>query len=63
MAFDVTKPWVVWRSCARGGWEGAKTFRWHWVARLYAWEHTKRGWFAYRVKPTEEWTKHRGSLA
>jgi hypothetical protein len=53
---DWTKPWAVWRSTQRGGQQGVKTFRWRWLARLYAWEHTKRGWFIYEVKPSSEWT-------
>lgn len=25
--------------------------RWEWLARLRAWEHTKRGWFTYKAVP------------
>lgn len=27
-----------------------REFRWRWLARLYAWERTKRGWFRYEVR-------------
>jgi hypothetical protein len=40
----------VWRTTALGGEVYVRTFRWRWLARLYAWEHTKRGWFRYRVR-------------
>lgn len=44
------KPFEVWRSTWRGGWEFAARFRRRRLARLYAWEHTKRGWFTYEVR-------------
>jgi hypothetical protein len=31
--------------------EPRMTYRWRWLARLVAWEHTKRGWFRYEVRP------------
>jgi hypothetical protein len=40
----------VWRTSWVSGQILERTFRWRWLARLYAWEHTKRGWFHYEVK-------------
>jgi hypothetical protein len=40
----------VWRTMWGGGQMFERSFRWHWLARLYAWEHTNRGWFRYEVR-------------
>lgn len=47
----------IWRSSFYGGWVLEHTTRWRWWARLWAWEHTTRGWFRYEVReagPEEE---------
>ena len=40
----------VWRTSNPSGEVLVRTFKWRWVARLYAWEHTKRGWFRYTAR-------------
>lgn len=42
------KRYEVWRTTTTG-FTLERSFRWRWLARLYAWEHTKRGWFRYVV--------------
>jgi hypothetical protein len=52
------KRYEVWRNMPYSGW-GATwtrewTTRWRWLARLYAWVHTKAGWFTYEVRAAGE---------
>lgn len=39
----------VWRRNKFGSHEFVRYFRWRWLARLYAWGHTKHGWQLYEV--------------
>lgn len=47
-----TTSYEVWRTMFMSdGRTFVRAFRWRWLARLYAWEHTRRGWFRYEVRP------------
>lgn len=40
----------VWQATTTGGWTLRLRTRRKWWARLFAWEHNRRGWFRYEVR-------------
>jgi hypothetical protein len=50
----------VWRHDGYSWVSTGITSRWRWLARVRAWEHTKRGWFSYEARPANEAPVSRG---